>query len=113
MSSELLRPTDDEIGKMLRDYFKSRMPAFPPSSEIVGERATITVPPRTPVPNRSRWAMALCVAAVVAVLALLATRSPPQVGTNVKDARESSAHKTGLPNMKPPLATSRTGAAAK
>ena len=113
MSDELLQPIDDEMGKMLRGYFRSRMPVFPPSSEIVGELATIALPPRTPALNRSRWAMALCVAAVVGVLALLATRSGPQLPTNVKDARESSAHKTAFPALKPPLTTAKTGAAAK
>jgi hypothetical protein len=113
MSNELLQSTDDEMGKMLRGYFQSRMPVFPRSSEIVGERATITLPARTPELNRSRWAMALGVAAVVGVLALLATRTGPQLGANVKDARESSAHKTGFPAIKPPLTTTKTGAAAK
>jgi len=113
MSTELLQPTDDEMGKMLRGYFRSRMPAFPTSSEIVAQPATIALPPRAPVLSRSKWAMALCVVAVVGVLALLATRGTPQTGTQVKDANGSSAHKSGFPALKSPLTTAKTGAAAK
>src|SRR6516162_7145617 len=108
MSDELLQPTDDEIGKMLRGYFRSRMPVFPPSSEIVGELATIALPSRPPVLNRSRWAMALGVASVVGVIALVATTSGRHLTMNIKEARVSSAHKTAFPALKPPLNTAKT-----
>ncbi|MFL5339723.1 MAG: hypothetical protein ACJ8F7_06100 [Gemmataceae bacterium] len=87
MTTNWLPPTDDQMGRLLRDYYRSRIPVFPPAAVVVAEPApTLSAPQRSRL-VRSRWVMAVCLALVLGALGWLmgqnpAYRSGPPAGFN-------------------------------
>jgi len=113
MTSNPLQSSDDPMGSLLRGYFRSRLPVFPPAAVVVGEHSAIAASSRPSLLARSRWAMAVCVALVAFVLGFLASQGQPQHLAPQSDFGGAKANKTNLPKIKPPLTAPKTGTEVK
>jgi hypothetical protein len=113
MSTEPLSPTDDKMGRLLRDYFESRMPAFPPSAVVVAEPARIQTSPHRSLLARGRWVMAVAVALVACALGFLAAQNPPGRLAPSADLNRASGKLSKFPAVAPARSTPASGPAAK